>query len=99
MTQAGVAFAQTFVGRADGGEPLRMVFRRKLAHQFQIAPTDGFVVGVVRYAEQGVWIVHGSPPFPSTRESFSRDPKGSASPHAPLRVAAKRRLVYGTQSS
>jgi hypothetical protein len=62
MTQAGVAFAQTFVGRADGGEPLRMVFRRKLAHQFQITPADGLVVGVVRDAEQGVRIVQGLPP-------------------------------------
>ncbi len=51
MAQAGVAFAQTFVGGADGGEALWMVFRRKLPHQFQVAPADGLVVGVVGYAK------------------------------------------------
>ena len=62
MAQASVAFAQTFIGRANGGESLRMMFRRKLADQFQIAATDGFVVGFVGYAEQDVRIVQDSPP-------------------------------------
>ncbi len=62
MAQPGVAVAQALVGRSNGGETLGVALRRELSHQLQVAPANRLVVGVVRYAEHGVGVVHESPP-------------------------------------
>src|SRR5436305_2751228 len=59
MTQAGVEVLQPLVGGPDLGELLRVVLRRVLADQLQVATADRLVIAVGRQSQDGVCVDHG----------------------------------------
>lgn len=58
MPQPRVQIAQALVSRADGGKALRMVFRRVLANELEIAAANGLIVGIVGQSEHFVRVGH-----------------------------------------